>query len=82
MNVDLGIPKAGETMVAGHWDPLVVDAAWGARQASAKNALYLAAHPVAYCLILRAPDYPSTQNWEEPSLGDLGAHQNEHHRMV
>ena len=52
MNVDLGIPKAGETMIAIHWDPLVVDAACGAGQASAKNALCLAAHPISLGLVL------------------------------
>ncbi len=37
MSVDLGIPEVGETMVARHWDPLVVDAVIGAGQASAKK---------------------------------------------
>ena len=38
MDVDLGIPEVEETMVARHWDPLVVDAACGAGLSGAKRA--------------------------------------------
>ena len=37
MNVDLGIPEAEATMVASHWDPLVVDAASGVGLSGAKR---------------------------------------------